>query len=79
MRVFGGIEAEKNSSIESLERFQKKLFDGMKKAQNGLKKMHQAMSLAKESLVELTENCVSVCKEGKQSGLLVTKLQYELN
>ena len=51
----------------------------MKKAQNGLKKMHQAMSLAKDSLVELSDNCVAMCKEGKQSGLLVTKLQYELN
>jgi len=62
-----------------LERFQKKLFDGMKKAQSGLKKMHQAMSLAKESLIELSDNCVTVCKEGKQSGLLISKLQYEIN
>lgn len=47
MHMFGGIEAEKNSSLESLENVQKKIFKAMEKAQNTFKKIYQATNTVK--------------------------------
>lgn len=48
--MFGGIEAEKNSSLEYLETIQKKITKTMEKAQANHMKIYQAVATIKTSL-----------------------------
>lgn len=76
--MFGGIEAEKNSSLEYLENIQKKIAKTMEKAQANHMKIFQAVVAIKTSLTELSENYLALSKEGKHSGGLISKLTYEI-
>lgn len=60
--MFGGIEAEKNSSLEYLETIQKKITKGMEKAQANHMKIYQAVTTIKTSLTELSESYVTLAK-----------------
>jgi chromosome segregation ATPase len=77
--MFGGIEAEKNSSLESLENVQKKIFKAMERAQQTYKKIYQAANSVKENLLDLSDNYLSLTKTNKHSGKLINKLQAEIN
>lgn len=79
MHMFGGIEAEKNSSLESLENVQRKIFRAMEKAQLTYKKMYQAITTVKESLLELSNNYLGLSRDNKHSGKLINKLHFEVN
>jgi flagellar biosynthesis chaperone FliJ len=76
--MFGGIEAEKNSSLEYLESIQKKIAKTMEKAQTSHIKIYQAVVTIKTSLTELSENYLTLSKENKHSSGLISKLTYEL-
>jgi F0F1-type ATP synthase membrane subunit b/b' len=76
--MFGGIEAEKNSSLEYLETIQKKITKTMEKAQANHMKIYQAIATVKASLTELNENYLAISKESKHSGGLISKLTCEI-
>lgn len=47
MYKLGGIEAQKNQSLESLENLQSRIFEGMKNAQKAYKKIYEAVFTVK--------------------------------
>lgn len=51
----------------------------MEKAQVNHKKIYQSLGTIKNCLVELTENYLTLSKETKHSGGLITKLSSEIN
>ena len=54
--LFGGIEAEKNSSLEYLESCQRKIIKAMEQAQNNHCKIYEAVQVIKKSIANLNDN-----------------------
>ena len=60
--LFGGIEAEKNSSIEYLESCQRRIVKAMERAQLNHRKIYEAVLSIKRSLTDLNENYLQLSK-----------------
>ena len=77
--LFGGIEAEKNSSLEYLESCQRKIVKAMERAEENHRKIYEAVQVIRKSIADLNDNYLQLSKENKHSGGLISEITSQMN